>query len=66
MPKINWDEYKKTIPDKALVDKFMSEYNSLKVPYPEDKLSVEVDKQWAALQPEIKKYCDEIQAVIKE
>ncbi|CAB3245830.1 unnamed protein product [Arctia plantaginis] len=64
LPKINWDEFKKGIPDAALVDKFMSEYNSLKVPYPADTLSAEVDKQWKALQPEIKKYCDDIQAII--
>ncbi|XP_026734626.1 ATP synthase subunit d, mitochondrial-like [Trichoplusia ni] len=61
-PKIDWEGYKKIVPVPGLVEKFQKEYEALKIPYPEDKYSSEVSKEWLALQPEIKKYTDEMQA----
>lgn len=43
-PKIDWAAYKNKIPNAALVDSFQKSYESLKVPYPADNLSSEVDK----------------------
>lgn len=43
-PKIDWAAYKNKIPNAALVDSFQKSYESLKVPYPPDNLSSEVDK----------------------
>ncbi|CAH0690180.1 unnamed protein product [Spodoptera exigua] len=63
-PKINWDEYQKLIPIPGLVEKFKSQYTSFKVPYPEDKFSVEVDKQWKTLEQDIAKYSEEMKAHI--
>lgn len=63
-PKINWEEYQKTVPVAGLVDKLKSAYESFKVPFPVDSMSVKVDEQWRALQPVIKAYCDEQQTVI--
>lgn len=63
-PKIDWDHYKKVVPIPGLVDNFKTSYESFKVPYPEDKLSAEIDKQWASLQVEIKKFSAEMQKEI--
>lgn len=43
-PKIDWSAYKSKIPNAALVDAFQKSYESLKVPYPADNVSAEVDK----------------------
>ncbi|CAH0594240.1 unnamed protein product [Chrysodeixis includens] len=61
VPKMDWERYKKTVPVPGLVEKFQREYKALTVPYPEDKYSIEVDKEWEALQPVIKKYLQEKQ-----
>lgn len=63
-PKINWDEYKTIVPIPGLVDKFKSEYERFKVPYPQDTMTAKVDEQWKGLEPKIKKYCVEMQKEI--
>ncbi|XP_075983055.1 ATP synthase subunit d, mitochondrial-like [Anticarsia gemmatalis] len=65
-PAINWEEYKKIVPVPGLVDKLMSEYQNLKIPYPEDKYTAEVDKQWASLETEIKSFCATMQQDIQK
>ncbi|OWR43063.1 H+ transporting ATP synthase subunit d [Danaus plexippus plexippus] len=60
-PKIDWDMYQKIVPVSGLVDNFKTAYQQLKIPYPADCLSTKVDEQWKTLEPEIKKYCDEMQ-----
>lgn len=52
-PKIDWSAYKNKIPNAALVDSFQKAYESLKVPYPVDTVSTEVDKLRAHVQSEI-------------
>lgn len=37
LPKINWDQYRKVIPQANIVDAFEKQYSSLTVPYPKDK-----------------------------
>ncbi|PZC80903.1 ATP synthase subunit d, mitochondrial [Helicoverpa armigera] len=65
-PKINWDQYKKLVPVPGLVEKFQSQYTSLKIPYPEDKLSASVDKQWEELKPQIAKFSEEMKKLIEK
>ncbi|CAG4953799.1 unnamed protein product [Parnassius apollo] len=59
MPKINWETYRKLIPDKKIVDDLKSDLEKYKVPYPEDTLTPKIEEQWKALQPEIEKFCAE-------
>lgn len=63
-PKINWEEYQKSVPVQGLVDKLKASYESFKVPFPADSMTAKVDEQWTALQPEIKSFCDEQQKLI--
>lgn len=65
-PKIDWEEYKKLVPVPGLVEKLQKQYEAFKVPYPEDKYSAEVDKQWASLEPVIKEFCSQRQKEIEE
>lgn len=43
-PKIDWSAYKHKIPNAALVDSFQKSYESLKIPYPADNVTPEVEK----------------------
>lgn len=52
-PKIDWSAYKNKVPIAGLVDSFQKSYESLKVPYPADNLSAEVDKLRSQLTSEI-------------
>ncbi|XP_063831107.1 ATP synthase subunit d, mitochondrial-like [Ostrinia nubilalis] len=63
-PKIDWAAYSKMVPVPGLVDKLKTEYEKFQVPYPQDTLSAKVDEQWKALEPEIKKFCAEMQVDI--
>lgn len=58
-PKINWAAYKQSIPIPGMVDTFQKQYEALKIPYPADTQTAQVDAQWA----EVKKA---IQAFIQE
>lgn len=44
-PTIDWEHYKKVVPVKGLVDTFQKQYEALKVPYPEDTMSPELEAQ---------------------
>lgn len=55
-PKIDWAAYKKSVPIAGMVDSFQKNYEALKVPYPADTLSAEVDKQKAEVQKEIENF----------
>uniref|UniRef100_A0A6B2E5X2 ATP synthase subunit d, mitochondrial n=1 Tax=Phlebotomus kandelakii TaxID=1109342 RepID=A0A6B2E5X2_9DIPT len=52
-PTIDWTRYKQAIPVAGLVDNFQKQYEALKVPYPEDTFSTEVDKQEQEVKREI-------------
>ncbi|KAG6459595.1 ATP synthase subunit d, mitochondrial [Manduca sexta] len=53
-PKINWSLYKQTVPVAGMVDNFQKQYEALKIPYPADTLTAQVEAQWN----EIKKAID--------
>lgn len=65
-PKINWAAYKNKIPNAALVDSFQKSYESLKVPYPADTVSAEVDKLRQQVSTEIAKFKKESDVRITE
>lgn len=52
-PKIDWAAYKNKVPIAGLVDTFQKQYEALKVPYPVDNVSSEVDKMRSQLSSDI-------------
>lgn len=44
-PKIDWAAYKKNIAAASFVDTFQKQYEALKVPYPTDNVSSQIDAQ---------------------
>lgn len=65
-PKINWALYKKSIPTPALVDEFEKQYNALKIPYPPDTLSGQLDALEKDIQSDIAKFKTESNGRIDE
>ncbi|KAH8312201.1 hypothetical protein KR044_009790 [Drosophila immigrans] len=55
-PKIDWAYYKRLVPVAGLVDGFQKQYDALKVPYPKDNVSSEVDKEIELSKSEISEY----------
>ena len=55
-PKIDWDQYQHLIPVKGLVDSFKKQYESLKVPYPADNVTAQVDSQAKETKANIDKF----------
>lgn len=55
-PKIDWAAYKKNVSVAGLVDNFQKQYEALKVPYPADNVSAQVDAQGKEVDAEITKF----------
>lgn len=55
-PKIDWAHYKKLIPIPGLVDSFQKQYDAVKVPYPADNVSSQVDAQAKETKSEIENF----------
>lgn len=55
-PKIDWSVYKKHVATPGLVDSFQKAYESLKIPYPADPLSADVDKLRVELKSQIENF----------
>ncbi|XP_055388321.1 ATP synthase subunit d, mitochondrial [Condylostylus longicornis] len=55
-PKIDWAYYKKLIPIPGLVDKFQSSYDALKVPYPTENLTPQIEVQAKETKAEIERF----------
>ncbi|XP_018340328.1 PREDICTED: ATP synthase subunit d, mitochondrial [Trachymyrmex septentrionalis] len=58
-PKIDWVYYKKIIPIVGLVDKFQKEYEALKVPYPVDKYTSEIEVEEKKVHIKIEEFITE-------
>lgn len=55
-PKIDWAAYKGKVPVAGMVDNFQKQYEALKVPYPADTVSAQVDQQKSTVQKEIESF----------
>lgn len=58
-PKIDWAHYKKSIAASAMVDTFQKQYEALKVPYPADNFTSQVDAQAKEVEADIQKFIKE-------
>ncbi|CAH0584547.1 unnamed protein product [Chrysodeixis includens] len=58
-PKINWAVYKNAVPVAGMVDNFQKQYEALKVPYPADTQSAQVEAQWAEVKKAIDSFVQE-------
>ncbi|CAK1544841.1 unnamed protein product [Leptosia nina] len=64
-PKINWNQYKAAITIPGMVENFQKQYEALKIPYPADTLTSQIDAQWVQIQKEIEAYVKESNANIE-
>ncbi|XP_054722392.1 ATP synthase subunit d, mitochondrial-like [Uloborus diversus] len=44
-PAIDFEAYRSRLPNRAMVDEFEKQYKSIKVPFPADNLTAQVDEQ---------------------
>lgn len=65
-PKIDWAAYKKTVPVAGMVDNFQKQYEALKVPYPADTITSQVDQQKQSVQKEIEQFVSSSKSRISE
>lgn len=63
-PKINWAQYKQTIPVAGMVDNFQKQYEALKIPYPADTLTSQVEAQWTQIKKVIEEFARQSNANI--
>ncbi|KAL4710381.1 hypothetical protein ACJJTC_012408 [Scirpophaga incertulas] len=52
-PKINWAVYKQAVPIPGMVDNFQKQYEALKIPYPADTQTAQVEAQWSEIRKAI-------------
>uniref|UniRef100_U5EWQ5 ATP synthase subunit d, mitochondrial n=1 Tax=Corethrella appendiculata TaxID=1370023 RepID=U5EWQ5_9DIPT len=65
-PKIDWAFYKKTVPVAGMVDKFQQQYESLKIPYPVDNVTSQIDEQEKKVKQEIANFIKSSQSRIAD
>lgn len=65
-PEINWNYYKTKVPVAGMVDDFQKQYSALKIPYPPDTVSSQLDAQEKELKAEIENFKKESSARIEE
>lgn len=65
-PKINWSVYKNAVPVPGMVDTFQKQYEALKVPYPADTQTAQVEAQWAEVKKAIDAFIQSSNANITE
>lgn len=65
-PKIDWAVYKKNVAVAGMVDNFQKQYESLKIPYPADNVSSQVDAQAKEVDGEIQKFVAESNTRIEQ
>lgn len=52
-PKIDWDHYRKLVPIAGMVDSFQKQYDAVKIPYPTDNVTPQVEAQAKETKAEI-------------
>lgn len=63
-PKINWAAYKQTVPIPGMVENFQKQYEALKVPYPADNMTAQVEAQWVEVKKSIEAFIQQSNATI--
>ncbi|XP_044735461.1 ATP synthase subunit d, mitochondrial [Chrysoperla carnea] len=65
-PKLDWAYYKERIAVAGMADNFQKQYEALKVPYPEDKVSKDIDALEKSVKSEISAFVAESNKRISE
>ncbi|KAG5672242.1 hypothetical protein PVAND_002384 [Polypedilum vanderplanki] len=65
-PKIDWAAYKNSVPIPGMVENFQKQYEALKVPYPSDNVSSQLDQQKQQVAKEIEEFKRDSSARIAE
>ncbi|XP_067630709.1 ATP synthase subunit d, mitochondrial [Eurosta solidaginis] len=65
-PQINWSHYKQLIPVAGMVDTFQKQYEALKIPYPTENVTPQVEAQLKETQSDIETFKKNSQARIAE
>lgn len=65
-PKINWSQYKAAISVPGMVDNFQKQYEALKIPFPPDTFTSQIDAQWSQIQKEIEVFVKQSNANIEK
>jgi F-type H+-transporting ATPase subunit d len=55
-PKLDWAYYKARVPVAGMVDRFQKEYDGLKIAYPVDTISAQIDAQTEEVKKEISEF----------
>lgn len=65
-PAIDWAAYKNKVPIAGMVESFQKQYEALKVPYPADNVSAQVEAQKQQVAKDIEKFVAESKKRIEE
>lgn len=65
-PQINWAHYKNLVPIAGLVDNFQKQYEALKVPYPADNVTPQIEAQAKETKAEIENFKKSSEARISQ
>lgn len=63
-PKINWAMYKQAVPVPGMVDNFQKQFEALKIPYPADTQTAQVEAQWTEIKKSIEAFVSQSNAAI--
>ncbi|KPJ16587.1 ATP synthase subunit d, mitochondrial [Papilio machaon] len=63
-PAINWSVYKQSVPIPGMVENFQKQYEALKIPYPTDTMTAQVDAQWTQVKKAIDQFVQQSNANI--
>lgn len=55
-PKIDWAAYKKSVPIAGMVENFQKQYEALKIPFPADNVTPQVEQQKVQVAKEIEEF----------
>lgn len=65
-PQINFDEYRNKVANQDLVKQLEQAYKSLKITYPKDNISQQIDQQEVAYKKQAEEYIEVANAKISE
>lgn len=65
-PDIDWNGYKSQIANKDVVSQLESAYKALKIPYPKDAVTPQIDQQEKDCQVTVQEFCKQSNDKIKE